>query len=105
MENPQGLSVGKCIFPNNIVNIVDDDGNKLGVGEKGELCIAHYHIVIFINSYIILVELFCFANLKKNLIGFIFLIFIFSILSSQSGDTKYLNLQLANEKRFIAAST
>jgi 4-coumarate--CoA ligase len=38
-EFKKEFSVGSMLFPNAHVKIVDDDGNKLGVGEKGEICV------------------------------------------------------------------
>lgn len=41
MNSAEGQIVAKEVFPNTIVKVVDDEGNKLGVGEPGELCIKN----------------------------------------------------------------
>lgn len=51
MECSEGLAVGKIILPNNIIKIVDESGSRLGVGERGELCVKS--LFDFIVSFII----------------------------------------------------
>lgn len=37
LNDPAGMAVGKILYPNNVIKIVDDDGNKVGIGKPGEL--------------------------------------------------------------------
>lgn len=39
MTEAGGIAINGQLMPNNVVKIIDDGGNKLGVGERGEICV------------------------------------------------------------------